>query len=129
MKIREKLAGRTLFINCATEQTRIALFLGKELIVDKIIESHSELSGKLLIEIDQLVKKNDFQVQSVAVFPGPGSYTGLRIGLTVANFFAWSLGIPIYQSDNQGFITSPRKKFIMPIYLKEAHITRSRPKD
>ena len=32
---------------------------------------------------------------SVEVFPGPGSFTGLRIGFAVANTLGWVLGIPV----------------------------------
>ncbi|MEI8060848.1 MAG: hypothetical protein WCG99_00965 [Candidatus Berkelbacteria bacterium] len=124
MKTVEKLAGNLLFINCATDQTRIALFLDRKMVCEKIIESRSELSDKLLLEIDQLIKGNNFQIDSVAIFPGPGSYTGLRIGITTANFLAWSLKVPIYEADTNGKVVSDRRDFVLPIYLNQPHITK-----
>ena len=124
MKTIEKLAGNLLFINWATDQTRIALFLDRKMVGEKIIESRSELSDKLLLEIDQLIKGNNFQIDSIAIFPGPGSYTGLRIGITTANFLAWSLKVPIYEADIDGKIVSDRRDFVLPIYLNQPHITK-----
>jgi tRNA threonylcarbamoyladenosine biosynthesis protein TsaB len=56
---------------------------------------HSE---KLIPVIDDLFRSNDFQkndLDCIAVSMGPGSFTGLRIGLTVAKGMAFSLGLPI----------------------------------
>ncbi|EAH4438365.1 TPA: tRNA (adenosine(37)-N6)-threonylcarbamoyltransferase complex dimerization subunit type 1 TsaB [Listeria innocua] len=39
------------------------------------------------------VKPTD--IEKIAVAKGPGSYTGLRIGVTVAKTMAWDAGIPI----------------------------------
>jgi len=123
MKIKEKLAGRRLFINSSADQTLIGLFVNGEMIAQKLIEIRSELSQRLLIEIDQLIKDNNFQIESVSVFAGPGSYTGLRIGITTANFIAWSLRVPIYEADAGGAVTN-QKDYILPVYLQAAHITK-----
>src|ERR1019366_326519 len=38
-------------------------------------------------------------VEGIVVFKGPGSFTGLRIGITVANTLAYSLGLPIVATE------------------------------
>ena len=61
-------------------------------------EAGRELSSQLVNEIQKLLHKNggDFQnLSGVVVFRGPGSFTGLRIGVTVANTSAYSQNIPI----------------------------------
>lgn len=39
-------------------------------------------------------------VQGIACFKGPGSFTGLRIGLSVANALAYGLGVPVVARQN-----------------------------
>ncbi len=127
-KTNEKSTGNSLFINTADEQTRVVIFSDGKAIAEKSWNGRFELSDRLLIEINQLVKKNTIEIDSIRVFPGPGSYTGLRIGVTVANFLAWSYRVPIFPADDSGNITSKQKDFILPIYLNDAQITKSRSK-
>lgn len=55
-------------------------------------------SIRLMPAISMLLDELDMEPQElegVAVAHGPGSYTGVRIGVTTAKTMAWSLGIPI----------------------------------
>lgn len=57
--------------------------------------NHSEL---LTVFIEELFRESGFspnQLDAVAVSKGPGSYTGLRIGVSVAKGLCYSLGIPL----------------------------------
>lgn len=48
--------------------------------------------------IDKLLKKSKLKIESIdclAISIGPGSFTGLRIGVTVVKAFAYTLKIPI----------------------------------
>ncbi|MDW3194800.1 MAG: tRNA (adenosine(37)-N6)-threonylcarbamoyltransferase complex dimerization subunit type 1 TsaB [Cytophagales bacterium] len=58
-------------------------------------KSHSVLLPSIIGEIldNALVKKND--LQAVAISAGPGSYTGLRIGLSTTKGLCFALGIPL----------------------------------
>lgn len=123
VKTSEKLISSMLFINSAQDEARIALLKSGKIIAQKKWEG-KELSEKLLKEIDQLIGKNKTKIDAIAIYPGPGSYTGLRVGITVANFLAWSLKIPIFEADVDGNIKDKNNKIILPKYLRRAHITK-----
>jgi len=122
-KTNEKSASSMLFINSAKDEARITLFRGEKIVAQEYWGG-KELSEKLLEKIDQLVTKNKTKIDAIAIYPGPGSYTGLRIGIAVANFLAWSLGVPIFEADANGNIQGRDKKFMLPKYLRQAHITK-----
>lgn len=55
-------------------------------------------SIRLMPAIEQLMKEvgvSPKELEKVIVANGPGSYTGVRIGVTTAKTLAWSLGIPV----------------------------------
>ena len=69
-------------------------------------EAKKEKSQKLLPFIDETLKKKGKDIKDITeieVETGPGSYTGLRVGVSVANAIGWALGIPVNGKDlNKG---------------------------
>lgn len=48
--------------------------------------------------IDELLKKHDLtpkDLMEIEVNEGPGSFTGVRVGVSIANALAFGLGIPV----------------------------------
>ena len=61
--------------------------------------SHAE---KLHVFIEEMLKETGVsvqEIQAVAVSKGPGSYTGLRIGVSAAKGLCYALGIPLISVD------------------------------
>ena len=78
------------------------IFLGLtkgDIIVDnKKIKTKHKHSEKLIPSIEIMLKKNKLSLKklsAIGVVRGPGSYTALKIGLTVANVLAWGLDIAV----------------------------------
>jgi len=62
-------------------------------------EAWQEQSEHMIPEIDNLLTKNHISrddIKGIVVSIGPGSYTGVRISLTIAKVMALALNIPIY---------------------------------
>lgn len=86
----------SLFLDTSTKNITISIIKNSEQIYffhDKISE---ELSVKLLPLIDNALKICSLKINDVKkiyVTTGPGSFTGIRIGLTIMKVLAWSLNI------------------------------------
>ncbi|MFH2105233.1 MAG: tRNA (adenosine(37)-N6)-threonylcarbamoyltransferase complex dimerization subunit type 1 TsaB [Parcubacteria group bacterium] len=87
-----------LIIDTISKQSLVAL--GEEgKLVDKIIwQSDYKQSEELLVKIDELlvgsgVGRND--LTGVAAVNGPGSYTGIRVGVATGNALGFALGVPV----------------------------------
>lgn len=130
-----------LYINTAGDEAKIGL----------IEESNSKFitfgpkqkfSEKLLSKIDKLLKDSNVNPQklsAVAVFRGPGSFTGLRIGIATANALAFSLNISVIEISETNLKNLPQKiiqkfcskkftKIVTPFYGRPPHITRPKKK-
>ena len=69
-------------------------------VVDKTIyEAWQRQSEMMVPEIDNIMERNGVlkeDLNAVVVGIGPGSYTGIRIGLTIAKTMTYMLKIPMY---------------------------------
>jgi tRNA threonylcarbamoyladenosine biosynthesis protein TsaB len=87
---------------------------------------HSKIN-ELLADHSQAVKN----IQAVVAYKGPGSFTGLRIGLSVANALAASLQIPIVSATGDKWLEDgladlqqgTDEKLATPEYGAPPHIT------
>ncbi|MDF2721458.1 MAG: universal bacterial protein YeaZ [Paenibacillus sp.] len=89
---------KLLAIDTSTGVLTVALSERKRIIAERQTHAERNHSIQLLPQIDAMLKEAGTapsDLDAVAVGVGPGSYTGVRIGVTVAKTFAWSLGIPV----------------------------------
>lgn len=93
-----------------------------------------ELARDLPGEVDALVDHDYSQLSGVIAFKGPGSFTGLRIGITVANAIAYGQSIPAVGVNGNDWLADGVKrlragetdKIILPEYGAAPHITPPR---
>ena len=82
----------------------------------------------------RLIKIFGRKNRGIGVMKGPGSFTGLRIGLTVTNTLADSLSAPIVGATGEDWRETAleklrageNEKIVMPEYGAVAHITAPR---
>ena len=68
--------------------------------------NHSE---KLLAIIEEGLQATSLKVKDfdkIIIGIGPGSYTGLRVSMTVGKMFSWSLNIPLYTVSSLDLLAS-----------------------
>lgn len=89
---------KTLAIDTSTAVMGVALLNEQKIYAEMITNLKKNHSIRLMPTIDQLfaeVKWEPKDIDLIAAAKGPGSYTGVRIGVTTAKTFAWALNIPI----------------------------------
>ena len=87
-----------LSIETATPACSCALSRDGELLLSREAfrgQSHATLLGVFVDEIMKYVRKEGITLDAIAVSSGPGSYTGLRIGVSEAKGLSYGLGIPL----------------------------------
>lgn len=87
-------------INIETSSKTCSVSLTKDGVVELELEDNEGMNHavKLAPFVDRLmeeVKRKEYSLDAVAVSLGPGSYTGLRIGLSLAKGLAFSLNVPL----------------------------------
>lgn len=88
------------------------------------------LCETLLLKVQELLKRNladKRKISKIVVSTGPGSYTGLRIGVTVANFVAFCLDVPVVEAGTEDAATKFKAPLI-PEYGNIPFITKRRPR-
>src|SRR5688500_6435308 len=89
-----------LYIETATEVCSVALSHSGKCITEKTIVEQGAHSSQLTVLIESLLKENNISIKglsAVAYSSGPGSYTGLRIGLSVAKGVCYGASIPLIE--------------------------------
>ena len=87
-----------LYINSADRNLIKVALKEENKIIDSLEEQNEYGSQVLLPLIEKLLKKNNLEykdLRGIEVETGPGSFTGLRVGVAVANALGFALKIPV----------------------------------
>ncbi len=89
---------RYLYIDTSSSYLYTAIVEDNKLLSEIREEFGQSLSEIALPKIVSMFKENNLlakDINKIIVVNGPGSFTGIRIGVTIAKVYAWSLDIPI----------------------------------
>lgn len=92
-----------LSIETSTTVCSAALHQNGELISAKEIHTPHSAASQLAVQVAELFSDNQIekqQVDAIAVSSGPGSYTGLRIGVATAKGLCFGLNVPLIALDS-----------------------------
>ncbi len=95
------------------------------------------LANNLLKYLENKLNENNKtwdDISGLGVFQGPGSFTGLRIGLTVFNTLAEANSVPIVSAQGDEWrdeavaklLAGENEKIVLPHYGSDPHITTPR---
>ena len=87
-----------LCIETATQVCSVALITDKKIVALKESKEANSHSKFVTLMIDEMLCENNLNfsdLDAVAISKGPGSYTGLRIGVSTAKGFCYALDIPL----------------------------------
>jgi tRNA threonylcarbamoyladenosine biosynthesis protein TsaB len=126
-----------LTIRTDKPEAEIGLFEDDQKLAYETWEGHRRLSTTIHKKIESLLHKQQkdwCDIKGIVCFKGPGSFTGLRIGLTVGNTVAAALSIPIVGTMGENWVEEGLKKLatgeyeeiVLPEYGSDAHITKQK---
>lgn len=109
----------SLFLNTSSRYLNIAILKDNKVINEKNLELEKDLSALALFEIEKLFKETQLKpndIDEIYCVDGPGSFTGLRVGITIAKVYAWSLNKKLYKvSSLYTMATSINNDYIIPL--------------
>lgn len=90
---------RLLHIDTSNQPLSVAITEGNEVLAEFNSGMRINHSITMMSQIESLLEYTKLEmkdIEGIVVAKGPGSYTGLRIGVTAAKTLAYTLNIPLY---------------------------------
>jgi tRNA threonylcarbamoyladenosine biosynthesis protein TsaB len=116
-------------------QAEFYLFQGTQQLATRTWQADRQLARNLLRELESFLGQNNLgfhEVEGLFIYKGPGSFTGLRIGITTLNAYAYAREIPIVGVSGEKWIETALRRLmsgetdriILPEYGADPRITK-----
>lgn len=109
----------SLFLNTSSNYFNACLAKDNQVIASILKKYDRDLSKEALFEITEMIKNEGLtpeNIDEIICVRGPGSFTGLRVGVTIAKTMAYFLNKPLYSvSSLDVMATSVESDIIIPI--------------
>ena len=124
-----------LSIRTDRPEAELGLYDGQERVDNLAWPAHRQLAETIHLRIKQLLDSNSKSLKDLGglvVYKGPGSFTGLRIGISVANALADGLKLPIVSGEGEGWLETAlqsimdgqNEELVIPAYGSPPHTTK-----
>lgn len=126
-----------LLLKTDSALSQISIYKGSEELIKYEWHADSQLAEKILKEINNLLKKENLifnDLGGIGIYTGPGSFTGLRIGISTANSLANGLNIPVSGNNGSNWENlcldqlnlGKNSNIITPVYGSEVKTTKAK---
>ena len=89
---------KSILIDTSTANVTISIVYDNKVLYCYSDEIKNDMSSRILSIIDMALNKTNLKVKDldkIFVINGPGSFTGIRIGVTIAKIISWALKIDV----------------------------------
>lgn len=100
----------------STDNTQVIVRLDNNEYVNKVDSPRNQNVFGFLLSCLEKENLHQEDVSEIEVNPGPGSFTGTRVGVTIANALGFALNVPV----------NGQKGTIEPIYSAPPSITKKK---
>lgn len=119
----------TLLIDTSNQPLAVAIMNENQILLNHQSNIKKNHSLQLMPVIENILKEANIvpkDLTEIVVANGPGSYTGLRIGITTAKTLAYALNIPVYEVSSLKALahtTDIKDTLIVPIFdARRSHV-------